>query len=268
MCCTCAGGNICSRLALNELQSPLEVDLRTRAIEPGFSGRSDSQLLKALAASLGKKASLRIRAPTGRLRRLCVRSNRGTAFSVKIRMRGLLTVAFLIIMAPALAQTGDDRIVPAFGKLVSVHDRSITVRNQQGTKTFLITANTHIWRGDYVDVHHLQPGDDLSIRSRVSSRTGETTAVDIDANIARWNGTITNVSGDRVVIDLQNEGGDFVGRKATVIFWNKTIFLVDNASTRDLRVGAYLEVIGLVEKDTLQVWRVIGFDPTGPKNVR
>lgn len=183
-------------------------------------------------------------------------------------MRGLLAVAFLILTADALAQTGDDRIVPAFGKLVAVHDRSITVRNQQGTKTFLITADTHIWRGDYVDVRHLQPGDDLSIRSRVLSRTGETTAVDIDANIDGWNGTITNVSGDRVVIDLQNEDGDFVGRKATVIFWNKTIFLVDNASTRDLRVGAYLEVIGLVEKDTLQVWRVIGFDPTGLQKVR
>jgi hypothetical protein len=30
----------------------------------------------------------------------------------------------------------------------------------------------------------------------------------------------------------------------------------------------YLEVIGLVEKDTLQVWRVIGFDPTGLLKVR
>jgi hypothetical protein len=60
----------------------------------------------------------------------------------------------------------------------------------------LITADTRIWRGDYIDVHHLQPGDNLSIRSRISSRTGEATAVDIDANIDRWNGTITKVSGD------------------------------------------------------------------------
>jgi len=112
-------------------------------------------------------------------------------------MRGLLAVAFLILTAQALAQTGDDRIVPAFGKLVAVHDRSITVQNQQGTKSFLITADTHIWRGDYVDVHHLQPGDDLSIRSRVSSRTGEMTVMDIDANIHRGNGTITNVSGEQ-----------------------------------------------------------------------
>jgi hypothetical protein len=179
-----------------------------------------------------------------------------------------LTVAFLIVAAAALAQIDDNRIVPAFGKLIAVHDHSIIVRNQQGTKTFLITAETHIWRGDYVDVHHLQPGDDLSIRSRVSSGRGESTAVDIDANIDRWNGTITKVSGDRVEIDLQSEDGQFLGRKATVIFWNKTIFLVDNVSTRDLRVGAYLEVIGLVEKNTLQVWRVIGFDPAGLQKIR
>ena len=43
---------------------------------------------------------------------------------------------------------------------------------------------------------------------------------------------------------------------------------MDNASTRDLKVGAYLEVIGLVEKDTLQVWRVIGFERAGLQKVR
>jgi hypothetical protein len=110
--------------------------------------------------------------------------------------------------------------------------------------------------------------DDLSIRSRISSQTGGATAVDIDANIDRWNGTITHSSGDRVEIDLQEEDGHFVGRKATVVFWNKTVFLVDNASTRNLKVGAYLEVVGLVEKDTLQVWRVIGFDPAGLQKVK
>jgi hypothetical protein len=185
-----------------------------------------------------------------------------------MRMRQFSAAAFLILAAQAFAQTGDDRILPAFGKLVAVHDRSITVQNEQGTKAFLIRADTHIWRGNYIDVRHLQPGDDLSIRFRVSSRTGEATAVDIDANIDRWNGTITAVSGDRVVIDLQNEDGDFIGRKATVVFWNKTMFLVDNASAKDLRVGAYLEVIGLVEKDTLLVWRVIGFDPSRLQRVR
>lgn len=194
--------------------------------------------------------------------------NRGIVFRVEMRMAELRAVAFLIFASQVLGQTGDDRIVPAFGKLVAVHDQSIAVRNERGTKTFLITVDTHIWRGDYVDLHHLKPDDDLSIRSRVSSRTGEATAVDIDANIDRWNGTISNVSGDRVVIDLQNEDGGYIGRKVTIIFWNKTIFLVDNASTKDLRVGAYLEVIGLLEKDTLRVWRVIGFDPNGLPKVR
>lgn len=183
-------------------------------------------------------------------------------------MRGLRMVAFLILAPPALAQSDDNRIVPAVGKLIDVHDSSITVRNQQGTKTFLITPDTHIWRGDYVEVHHLQPGDELSIRSRVSSRTGQATAVDVEANIDRWNGTIARVSGDRVEINLQDEDGQLPGRKATIIFWKKTIFLVDNVSKKDLGVGAYLEVIGLVEKNTMQIWRVIGFDPAGLQKTR
>jgi hypothetical protein len=145
-------------------------------------------------------------------------------FPVKVRTRGLLAVAFLILAAQAIAQTRDDRIFPAFGNLVAVNDRSVSVRNQQGTKTFLITADTHVWRGDYVDFHHLEPGDNLSIRFRVSSRTGEATAVDIDANIDRWNGTIANVSGDRVVIDLQNEDGDLVGTKASSFSGEKRFF--------------------------------------------
>jgi hypothetical protein len=185
-----------------------------------------------------------------------------------MRMRVLSVVVLLILPPLASAQTDDNLIVPAFGNLVAVRDGSITVRNQEGTKTFFIAADTHIWRGDYVEVHRLQPGDDLSIRYRVSSRTGEATAVDIDANIDRWNGTITKISGDRVEIDLQSEDGQFTGGKATIIFWQKTVFLVDNVSTRDLRVGAYLEVIGLVERDTLQVWRVIGFDPAGLQKIR
>lgn len=180
-----------------------------------------------------------------------------------MRMR-VLSVRALLILAPlASAQTDDNLILPAFGKLVAVNGRSITVRSQLGSKTFLITGGTRIWRGDYVDLKRLQPGDDLSIRYRVSSRTVEATAVDMDANIDRWNGTITKTSGDRVEIDLQSEDGQFTGRKATIIFWKKTVFLVDNVSTRDLKVRAYLEAIGLKEKDTLEVWRVIGFDPAG-----
>ncbi|MGP0076384.1 MAG: DUF5666 domain-containing protein [Bryobacteraceae bacterium] len=189
-------------------------------------------------------------------------------------MRGLLVgFTFLICSAHGVAAQSaqgaqSDRIEATEGKLVAVHDHSITVRNDQGTRIFLIAAGTKIWRGDYVDVHQLRLGDDLSVRFRVSDRTGEATAVDIDANVDRWDGNITKVSGDRVEIEFIDEDGNPLGTKGTVIFWDRTTFLVD-ASRSDLRPGAFLEVIGLVESpDTMRAWRVIGFDPRGTRQRR
>jgi len=179
-----------------------------------------------------------------------------TGFSVAMHMRGLLMVSFLIGTA-----LGQSRIEATAGKLVAVRDRSLTVRNDQGTRTFLINAATKVWRGDYVDVHQLRLGDDLSVRFRVSGHTGQATAVDIDANLDRWDGNITKVSGDRVEIEFTDKDGNPLGMKATVVFWNRTAFLVD-ASRSDLRPGASLSVIGLVaSRDTMRAWRVIGFGP-------
>src|SRR5579863_8912104 len=158
-------------------------------------------------------------------------------------MRGLL-VAFTFLMIAQGAQ--NDRIEATEGKLIAMSDRSITVRNDQGTRIFLITPGTKIWRGDYVDVHQLRPGDDLSVRFRVAGRTGEATAVDIDANLDRWDGNITKVSGDRIEIEFTDKDGNPVGAKGTVTLWNRTAFLVD-AARNDLQPGAFLEVIGLVE---------------------
>ena len=91
-----------------------------------------------------------------------------------MRMRGLLMLAFLTCAANSAPAR--DRIDATEGKLVAVHERSITVRNDQGTRTFRISADTKIWRGDFVDLHQLRPGDDLGVRSRVSDRSGEATA--------------------------------------------------------------------------------------------
>jgi hypothetical protein len=183
-------------------------------------------------------------------------------------MRGLLVPGFLIFAALAFSQAGD-RIVPAFGKLVAATDRSITVRNDQGARTFLITSETRIWRGDYVDVRQLRPGDDLAIRFRPANRGSEGTAVDIEANVDRWDGTITKVSGDLVQVELTDEDGKPLGKRVKVTFWSKTTFLVDGVSQRDLKSGAHLEVIGLVtSKSEMRAWRVIGFDPRGIREAR
>lgn len=166
-------------------------------------------------------------------------------------------LALLLLTSLASAQTTDDQIVPAFGKLVTANSHSVTVRNEKGLQTFHITPQTHIWRGDYVNVDRLRPGDDLSIRYRPQ---GDRTAVDIEANIERWDGTITKVSANGLEVALQDRDGQFTGKRVTMIFWKKTTFLVDGVSVKDLKVGAFLEAIGLEENDTMRVWKVIGFD--------
>ncbi len=171
-----------------------------------------------------------------------------------MRMRGLLLVALVICAAQGIHSQGA-RIDATEGKLAAVRDGSITVRNDQGTRTFRITPGTKIWRGDYVDVRQLRLGDDLSVRFRAS------TAIDIEANLDRWDGNITKVSGDHVEIEFTDKDGNPVGTKGTVTFWNRTAFLV-YASRNDLRPGAYLSVIGLVQSPTMmRAWRVIGFGP-------
>jgi hypothetical protein len=177
-------------------------------------------------------------------------------------MRWHLLVALAICAAQSVhSQRTQDRIDATEGKLAALRDGSIRVRNDQGTRTFLITPSTKIWRGDYVAVRQLRLGDDLSIRFSVSDRTGEAIAVDIDANVDRWDGNITKASGDRVEIEFTDKDGNPRGAKGTVILWSRTTFLVD-AARSDLRPGAFLEVIGLVESpDTMRAWRVIGFDP-------
>jgi hypothetical protein len=177
--------------------------------------------------------------------------------------RRFLMIALLACAThSAVGQSAQNLIDATAGKLVAVHDRSITVSNDQGTRNFQITPATKIWRGDYVDVHQLRLGDDLSVRFRRSARTGDAQAVDIDANIDRWDGNIIKVSGDRTEIEFTDKDGNPLAMKGTVIFWNKTTFLV-NASRSDLRPGASLEVIGLVESpDMMRAWRVIGFRPS------
>jgi hypothetical protein len=87
------------------------------------------------------------------------------------------------------------------------------------------------------------------------SANGDALAISIWANIDRWAGTITKVSGNRVQIARIDDHSDPDG-KAIIIFDGPIMF---NQGTRDdLAIGQFLEVIGLVlRKDQMQASRVL-----------
>jgi hypothetical protein len=160
------------------------------------------------------------------------------------RSRSWRLIAFLIVgmmQAGAVGlpgQTGNDLLSGMAGKLVAVFDSSISVRNDEGTRTFRVNKETKIWRGHDVDIHQLHLGDDIGIQYRVSSGKGEAIAASIWASIDHWGGTISKVFGDRVQIARRDDH-----EKATIIFDSNTIF--DEGTRNDLQVGRFLEVIGL-----------------------
>ena len=171
---------------------------------------------------------------------------------------GLFIVSFLVgssqvSWGPVLfAQTA--KLTGMAGKLVAVHDHYISVRNDQLTKTFQINAETKIWRGKDIALHQLHLGDDIGIQYRPSSND-EALAISIWANIDRWAGTITKVSGDRVQIARIDDHDDRDG-KAIIIFDGPTIF--NQGTRKDLEIGRFLEVVGLVlRKDQMQASRVL-----------
>lgn len=173
-----------------------------------------------------------------------------------VRSRSWLMIAFLVGLMQAgavglLAQTGNDLLSGMAGKLVAVFDNSISVRNDEGARTFRVNRETKIWRGHDVDIYQLHLGDDVGIQYRASSGNGEATATSIWANIDRWGGTISKVFGDRVQIARIDDH-----KKAMIIFDSNTIF--SEATRNDLQVGRFLEVIGLdLGKDRMHASRVL-----------
>jgi len=162
------------------------------------------------------------------------------------------TLSGLGLLAQTATQSGMG------GKLVAVHDHSISVRNDEVTRTFQINKETKIWRGHDTDLHQLHVGDDIAIQYRLSSN-GEAFAVSIWANTDRWAGTITKVFGERVQIARMDDHGDPDGN-VVIIFDGATIFT--QGARKDLEIGRFLEVTGLVlRKDQMQAARVLHVGP-------
>lgn len=125
------------------------------------------------------------------------------------------------------------------GVLVRAQD-SITLKNDAGECTVGVNATTRIWRGETThDTRILRPGDEVLARAVVDCTAGILRADDVEANVAKAEGTIVSLARDRMVV--VEEWNDRRWR-TTVFFDSRTRF---NLGEDKLKTGATVMAIGL-----------------------
>jgi hypothetical protein len=128
------------------------------------------------------------------------------------------------------------------GRLVAIHDQSISLRNDDGTFVFHVNSDTKIWRGGTANLRQLHLRDNLDIAYYRAKGSSQALATEIDANIANWSGTITRVGPHSIEIAREDEQGNPWGR-AIIFIDDRTTF--DQGTPKDLQVGRSLQVVGL-----------------------
>jgi hypothetical protein len=95
------------------------------------------------------------------------------------------------------------------GNLTAKTADTLSLKNDKGTCVIHIPAGTPIWRGEiFHDTSVLQLGDEVGARVTVGYPSETLTADgEIDANVAKTEGTIVEVRADRIVVD-QYPGAD------------------------------------------------------------
>ena len=68
------------------------------------------------------------------------------------------------------------------------------MKNDDGICVVHVNANTKIWRGEYFhDTSALKLGDDVGARAIVGYPSGELTADEVEANVAKAEGTVVSM---------------------------------------------------------------------------
>ena len=129
-------------------------------------------------------------------------------------------------------------ISACLGRLIDIGAFTITVKNDDGLCTVLVPAGTDIWRGEiYHDTGALRLGDKVGARGRISYPSGQLVAEDVEANVAKAEGTIVSVQPDRIVVK------EFRRFRITVLLDSRT--KCEECATADLKKGAQVLATGL-----------------------
>jgi hypothetical protein len=129
--------------------------------------------------------------------------------------------------------------IPAcLGRLVDIGAFTITVKNDDGLCTVVVPAGIDIWRGErYHDTSVLRLGDEVGVRARISYPSGQLVARDVEANVAKTEGTIISVQPDRIVVK------DSRRFRTTVLLDSRT--KCDECAPADLKKGVGVLATGL-----------------------
>ena len=88
------------------------------------------------------------------------------------------------------------------GKLVAVARDSVTVRNDDGPCKVQTNAQTTFWRGEnFPDATALKLGDEAGVRYKVGYPGRVLTAESVEANVAKFEGTVVGARPGLIVVD-------------------------------------------------------------------
>lgn len=134
------------------------------------------------------------------------------------------------------------------GHLVAFTKETLSVKNDEGICVIHINTDTEIWRGEiYHDTSALKLGDHLMARVTIGYPNRELTAEEVEANVAKAEGTIVSLRSDRMVV---NDHGH-----VTVLLDSRTAFDLDQGN---LQKGAIVLAIGLdLGHNTFRVMSIV-----------
>lgn len=124
------------------------------------------------------------------------------------------------------------------GRLIDIGAYTLTVKNDQGLCSFLVPPGIDVWRGEiYHDTGVLKLGDEVGARVTISYPSGQMVAEDVEANVAKAEGTIVSVQPDRIVVKEDRTG------RTTVLLDSRT--RCDDCTLAGLKKGVDVLATGL-----------------------
>jgi hypothetical protein len=137
------------------------------------------------------------------------------------------------------------------GRLVAVGQDTLSMKNENGICVIHLKPGAEIWRGEvFHDTSALKLGDEVDARVTVSYPSGELTAENVEANVAKAEGTIVSLRGDRILVKEDRLRGH-----VTVLFDSRTAIDLNEGK---LRKGATVLAIGLdLGHDTFRATSIV-----------
>jgi hypothetical protein len=125
------------------------------------------------------------------------------------------------------------------GRLVAIGNDTLSAKNENEICVIHLKPDTKIWRGEiFRDTSALKLGDEVSARVVVGYPGGELTADgEVEANVAKAEGTIVSLRSDRIVVREDRVRG-FV----TVLIDSRTALELNQGK---LKKGAFVLAVGL-----------------------